>query len=167
MSKHKTSPAPAGENGQDFPSATDQCEHRWSDWEVTADSAIRTRFCSVCGKHEDEQTAKRGRRQEDLPGVDGPGAAPVKIRELDKLADEYVFAKDMRITARDQEEKAKDALMAAMRTHREKLPHKEATYWYEYDDKKVVMKPKDETETLTVEEKKGQAEASDEEMEVN
>lgn len=33
-------------------------------------------------------------RQDDIPGVEGPGVSPPKIKELDRLGDKYVEIRD-------------------------------------------------------------------------
>jgi hypothetical protein len=50
----------------------------------------------------------------DLPGMTGPGVAPIVIPEVDKLVDKYVAARDSRLIQLGLEVEAKRALIDAL-----------------------------------------------------
>jgi hypothetical protein len=50
----------------------------------------------------------------DLPGMTGPGVAPVIIPEVDKLVDQYVAARDKRLMQLGLEVEAKRALIDSL-----------------------------------------------------
>lgn len=96
---------------------------------------------------------KRGRppkaKQTDLPGVEGPGVAPTRIKSIEKLADIYVEKRDIRIEASKIEVEAKGKLIDALHSHAELKNPNDGTIRYEYDGgekarRVIVLKPSDE-----------------------
>jgi hypothetical protein len=57
----------------------------------------------------------------DLPGMTGPGVAPVSIAEVDKLVDKYVVARDARLTQLKLEVEAKEKLIASLHAHADEI----------------------------------------------
>jgi hypothetical protein len=93
--------------------------------------------------------APRGKTAE-LPGVEGPGVAPVHIPEIEKLADDYVAARDRRMGLLEKEVDAKTKLAAALHKHADKIGKDadgEIKYVYrggEKDRRVITLKPSDE-----------------------
>jgi hypothetical protein len=89
-------------------------------------------------------------RTADLPGVEGPGVAPVSIPEIETLADEYVVARDRRMKLTEKEVDAKQKLSTALHKHADTIGKNEAgeiKYVYrggEKDRRVITLKPSDE-----------------------
>lgn len=78
--------------------------------------------------------------QNDLPGVEGPGVAPIKIDEIDQLAEEYVKIRDKRCTISPKEIAAKQELIDAVKRHREQLgADEEGTIRYAYGEEIIEV----------------------------
>lgn len=58
----------------------------------------------------------------DLPGMDGPGVAPISILAIDKAVDAYERKKDKRCEASPGEISAKRDLKELLGKHRDELP---------------------------------------------
>ena len=71
-------------------------------------------------------------KQEELPSVEGPGVAPVRIKAIDVAADKYVDARDVRMEHTIKECKARDNLIDKMREH--------GLTSYRYGDHEVSLK---------------------------
>ncbi len=96
--------------------------------------------------------AKR-KKQTELP-IEGPGVAPVKIKELDAAAADYVDVRDRRMSLTEKEIEAKRDLIHLMHKHEEKLGRDgDGVLRYKYDDENLVVELKPGDETLKV--KKG------------
>lgn len=61
----------------------------------------------------------------DLPGVTGPGVAPLVISSISKLVEKYERAKDKRCQASPTEISAKRELAAELHAHLDELPKNE------------------------------------------
>lgn len=83
-------------------------------------------------------------RNEDLPGVEGEGVSPVKIKAMDEAFDALLGARGNRMKWATKEKEAQTALID--------LFHKTDLKLYVFDDRtyiladieKVKLKPKDE-----------------------
>jgi hypothetical protein len=85
----------------------------------------------------------------DLPGVSGPGVAPVRIKAIDRLAAIYADARDQRIEASGPEIKAKKNLIAVLHEHEKEIGRDgEGILRYEYDDVLVTLSPGDDKLTV-------------------
>jgi predicted ArsR family transcriptional regulator len=97
------------------------------------------------------QKKKRGRppkvRQTELPGVEGPGVAPKRIKMLERLADDYAEKRDDRIAASALETAAKKKLAEAVHQHEAEIgKDPEGVIRYEYDGgtksrRVILLKP--------------------------
>ena len=70
-----------------------------------------------------------------LPGISGPGIAPLSIDAIDKAITKYERKKDERCKASPGEIAAKQELKALLHKHREKLPvNADGVPFYRADD---------------------------------
>jgi len=82
----------------------------------------------------------------DLPGVEGPGVSPVRIKAVDEAFDALIGARTKRMSWGEKEAEASAELVA--------LFHKNDLSIYVFDDRKYTLKqiekikllPKDEVE---------------------
>lgn len=84
----------------------------------------------------------------ELPGIKGPGVAPVVIPEINKMAEAYIRERDKRMELTPKEVAAKDALIAAIHKAADdgKLKRdRDGTVIYNYDDNQVILNPGKET----------------------
>lgn len=92
--------------------------------------------------------AKKAAKVIELPGMKGPGVAPVKLPFVDKLCEKYVRARDRRMAETPQEVAAKTKLIDAIHvavTDKKLLPDKDGTVVYRFDETVIVLKPGKET----------------------
>lgn len=75
---------------------------------------------------------KRG-KQPDLPAIEGPGVAPVKNPTLERLADDWIEAKDRFETVKEETNAAKESLCSQMRSTN--------TLTYRYDGHLIQLEP--------------------------
>jgi len=80
----------------------------------------------------------------ELPGIKGPGVAPVRIIEIDTLAQEYVKWKDKRALIGEKEKAAKEALITEIHANAEKLGNVDGTIRYRSGDLMITLKSKDD-----------------------
>ena len=78
-------------------------------------------------------------KQDDLPEMEGPGIAPVKIPKIDKLARAYVEWRDQRIQALEGEVDAKRRLIEALHFHEDQIKLPDGTLAYHYDDSLITL----------------------------
>lgn len=84
----------------------------------------------------------RRAKQPDLPAIEGAGVAPVRIRAIDKLADEYITVRDQRVQLTPQEVSAKQALIGALHKHADKLgTDPSGAIVYRYDTIVITLEP--------------------------
>jgi hypothetical protein len=85
----------------------------------------------------------RKKNQPELPEMEGPGVAPVRIKAIDKLADAYIEIRDQRVQMTPQEVAAKQSLIAALHKHADKLGTDPATgvIVYRYDTILITLEP--------------------------
>lgn len=60
---------------------------------------------------------KRRRKQPELPGVEGPGVAPVSVPEIEDASDAYVAVRDKRQALTKTEVELKGKLLKSMKDH--------------------------------------------------
>jgi rare lipoprotein A (peptidoglycan hydrolase) len=78
----------------------------------------------------------------DLPGMKGPGVAPVRIKAVDDAAEEYVKIRDRRMGLTKKEVQAKQNLIDLLHKNAEKIgADDEGIMRYEYDDVVVELSP--------------------------
>jgi hypothetical protein len=78
----------------------------------------------------------------DLPGIKGPGVAPVRIKAVDDAAEEYVKVRDRRMGLTKKEVQAKQNLIDIIHKNAEKIgADDEGIMRYEYDDVVVELSP--------------------------
>jgi hypothetical protein len=82
-------------------------------------------------------------KEAELPGVEGPGVAPVRIIEIDTLAEEYVKWRDKRLLTLEKEIAAKEALITEIHTHAEKLGSVDGVISYRAGDLMITLEAKD------------------------
>lgn len=86
---------------------------------------------------------KKPATTEELPGVEGPGVAPISIPEIDKAVTKYERKKEVRCSASPDEIAAKKELTALLHQHREKLPKNgDGLPFYRYDEKDYFLEEK-------------------------
>ena len=72
-------------------------------------------------------------RNSDLPGIEGPGVALPRFKDLDDATEEYVSVRNRRMALTEEEVAAKNALATLM--------HEHGLTVYRYNDYKVVILP--------------------------
>jgi hypothetical protein len=73
-------------------------------------------------------------KNDDLPGIEGKGVASVSIAEVDDAIEQYVAARDRRMTMTTFEVAAKQALIGALHTHAEEIgTSPDGTIYYRHD----------------------------------
>jgi hypothetical protein len=78
----------------------------------------------------------------DLPGMKGPGVAPVRIKAVDDAAEEYVKIRDRRMGLTKKEIQAKQNLIDLLHKNAEKIGiNPEGEMLYVYDDVEVTLTP--------------------------
>ena len=87
-------------------------------------------------------------KEQDLPGVEGPGVSPVKIPSIARLADAYVEVRDERMELTREEVKKKRALAAEMHKHEDKLRDPDGVLRYDHGGIMVMISPGDEKLTV-------------------
>lgn len=81
----------------------------------------------------------------ELPGIVGPGVAPVSIPKINKLADIYVQRRDARMELLKKEVEAKEDLILAIHDHIEEIGEDvNGEVVYRYEDTVVILKPGEE-----------------------
>lgn len=81
-------------------------------------------------------------RTPDLPGVKGPGVAPIRIKAVDEKAEEYVKVRDRRMGLTKKEVQAKNELIDLLHKNAERIgADSEGIIRYEYDDVVVELSP--------------------------
>lgn len=86
--------------------------------------------------------ARKKKGTGDLPGIEGPGVAPVRIAKIDKLLDAYIVEKDKRCAMTPKEVAAKGKLVDAIHENAEKIGRdSDGTIVYRSGDHVVVLKP--------------------------
>ena len=85
---------------------------------------------------------KKTEPQDDLQGIEGPGVAPVRIKELDQAIDAYVAERDKRMTMTKKEVAAKTKLSELMHKHEAEIgKDSNGEIIYRYNDEVAVLKP--------------------------
>lgn len=88
-----------------------------------------------------KKMSKTKRGQKELP-IEGPGAGPVRIPDIDDAAENYVKARDARMRLTRREVETKDALIKTLKDHKKELgTDGEGSMFYEYDDIVVELTP--------------------------
>ncbi len=71
-------------------------------------------------------------KQEELSGVEGPGISPVKIKELDRLADRFIEKRDAKADLASDITKIEGQMAEIMEEH--------GISKYKFSDQEVVLK---------------------------
>lgn len=85
-------------------------------------------------------------RNEELPGVEGPGVSPVKVKALDEAFDELLGARKRRMDWGKKEKDAQSRVLELMKKHEVEVYYYDETPYEIVDIEKVRRKPKDEEE---------------------
>jgi hypothetical protein len=87
----------------------------------------------------------------ELPGITGPGVAPVAIAEVNDLVDQYVTRRNRRMELTALEVESKRALIALLRANTDKLvADPSGTIVYRHNDLIVTLRTgKDELKVRT------------------
>ena len=89
-------------------------------------------------------------KNEELPGVEGPGVSRPKIKAIENAASTYVDARDKRMALTQKEVAMKTNLIQVMDAHLDKLtPDGDGCYHYFYDDLEIVLKKKENVKVRT------------------
>lgn len=97
------------------------------------------------------------KKQPELPAIDGPGVAPLEIKDIDKAISKYQRLKDVRCQASPGEIEAKQALKAVLHAHRDELPvNAEGVPFYRSEDRDYLL-----TESLKVRKVEGAEDEDD------
>jgi hypothetical protein len=93
----------------------------------------------------------------DLPGMTGPGVAPVKLASVDKLISRYINARDERMELTKKEVEAKTKLIDELRANKAKIGEQpDGTIVYKHDDLVCTLKHgKDDLKVRTEEDESG------------
>jgi hypothetical protein len=82
-------------------------------------------------------------KNQELPGVSGPGVAPLEIPEIDKAISKYIKKKEARCQASPGEIEAKTEVRKLLHAHRDELPvNSEGIPFYRYDDRDYILEEK-------------------------
>jgi hypothetical protein len=82
------------------------------------------------------------KKQADLPAMEGPGVAPVKIPQVDALAEAYIKERDKRLKLTPKEVSAKQRLVDALHAHADKIGlQPDGTIVYRYDTVVITLTP--------------------------
>jgi hypothetical protein len=85
---------------------------------------------------------KPAKKQADLPAMEGPGVAPVRIAAIDKLADDYIRERDKRVRLTPREVAAKSKLVDALHENADKIgTNAEGAIVYRYDTIVLILTP--------------------------
>src|SRR5262245_4460382 len=96
--------------------------------------------------------ARAKAKQEEIP-MEGPGVAPVKIKAIDKIAEEYIEERDKRLAALAAEVTAKTQLIEALHFHSDQLQQPDGSLQYRFDDQVITLIPgKEKLKVSTYEE---------------
>jgi hypothetical protein len=77
----------------------------------------------------------------ELPGMTGKGVAPVAIKEVDDLVEDYVEKRNTRMEHTRREVDAKEKLIISLRYHADKIgADKDGAITYRHDDLIVTLK---------------------------
>jgi hypothetical protein len=87
-----------------------------------------------------QRKAKARANNADL-GLTGEGVAPLKIKELDRLAGLYVRHRDDRIEALRDEVTAKQNLLESLHEHADQIKLPDGTLVYHYDEMRISVTP--------------------------
>jgi hypothetical protein len=77
-------------------------------------------------------------KQKELP-IKGPGISPVRIAEIDRLAEAYVKERDKRLLQTPKEIAAKARLIDALHAHADKLRSPDGILVYRYDESVITL----------------------------
>jgi hypothetical protein len=90
-------------------------------------------------------------------GLTGKGVEPLRIPELDKLAEEYIKHRDKRLTLTPKEVSAKQTLIEAMHVNADKIgPQPDGSLVYRYDEMIIRLEPgKEKLKVETIDEGEG------------
>lgn len=92
-------------------------------------------------------------KNQDLPGVDGPGVAPLKIPEIEKAINKYQRKKDERCQASPGEVAAKQELRALLHEHKSELPvNAQGIPFYRYDERDYLLEEKLKVQKIVTDE---------------
>ena len=81
----------------------------------------------------------------ELPGIVGPGVAPVSIPKINKLCDIYIQRRDSRIEVLKKEIEAKENLINEIHAHITEIGEdSNGEVVYRYEDTVVILKPGEE-----------------------
>jgi hypothetical protein len=98
--------------------------------------------CPHANQHRKTKAPMPKPKNTDLPGIEGAGVAPVRIPEIDQLAEKYVRERDKRCAMTPKEIAAKQALMDAIHTHADQIGRDAGgVIRYHYDDSVVTLAP--------------------------
>lgn len=80
-------------------------------------------------------------KNEEL-GLKGKGVEPLRIAELDKLAEEYVKARDKRLVMTPKEVACKQMLIEALHEHQDEIGlQPDGRLVYRYDEMMITLAP--------------------------
>jgi hypothetical protein len=86
--------------------------------------------------------AKAAKKQADLPAMEGPGVAPVRIAAIDALADDYIRERDKRVRLTPREVAAKQKLVDALHENAQRLgTNPDGAIVYRYDTIVLTLSP--------------------------
>ena len=71
-------------------------------------------------------------KQEDIPGVEGPGVSKPKFRDIDKLADRYIEASDEASGLKTEMEELELSIIGKMEEH--------GLGVYQFSDRQITIK---------------------------
>ena len=130
-------------SARDWAAMDDATKDAWCEENKVERAALEKALATGEAKAAPKGKKGRKRRQEDLPGVEGPGVGSEVIDDIEEAGDEFVDAGSARSKASERVKKAKKALLEQM--HKHKLEK------YRYQSGRLIqVKPKDETETVVV-----------------
>jgi len=78
-------------------------------------------------------------KQRELPAMTGKGVAPLRIAELDRLAEAYCVERDKRLKQTPKEVAAKTKLSEAMHRHAKDMTQPDGTLLYRYDERRIIL----------------------------
>jgi hypothetical protein len=81
------------------------------------------------------------RKQQDELSIEGAGVSRLHLKEVDKLAEQYIEERDKRLIQTPKEVAAKRKLIEALHAHAEQIKQPSGELVYRYDEMRITLIP--------------------------
>lgn len=100
---------------------------------------------TLCGATDQLHALNMLDKNQELPGVEGPGVSPKLFPDIDKAADEYVIERNKRQEITPLERAAKKKLLDLLHAHQSEIGRDDSgKLAYRINDKMITLTPVDE-----------------------